>query len=123
MKRFLIAMLALAASAFGADVTGTWTGPATVKEGNETRNDTALLVLKQEGSAITGTIGPAGQQGHAISKGTVEGDNIRLECVVEGENKLVLRLKRDGDKMTGELKAEGPSAPPISGTLTVERKK
>lgn len=113
----------LAASVFGADITGTWTGPATMKNGDETRNDTANLVLKQDGGTVTGRIGPAGGEGHAITKGTVEGENVYIEAVVEGENKLVLRLKLAGEKMTGDLKAEGPSAPPITGTLTVSKQK
>lgn len=123
MRKLLGALLLLAASVYGADITGTWIGPVKMKNGDETRNDTAHLVLKQEGGAITGTVGPAEGEGHAITKGTVEGENVYIEAAIQGENKVILRLKLAGDKMTGELKAEGPSAPPITGSLTVDRKK
>ena len=75
------------------------------KEG-ETKDDSAYLVLKQTGNVITGTIGPNQEKRLDITKGTADGDNVVIEAVVEGENKLVLRLKLEGDKLTGDLKAE-----------------
>jgi hypothetical protein len=123
LRKLLIALVTLAASAFAADVTGTWTGPVAMSNGTETRDDTALLILKQEGGAITGTIGPSEERRINITKGTAEGNTIYIEATMQGENKLVLRLKLDGEKLTGDLKAEGPEAPPISGKMTLEKKK
>ena len=122
MKKLLIAVLALAAIA-SADVTGTWTGPCTMKNGDETRDDTAYLVLKQDGDKITGTIGPNEERRYDISKGTADGDNIYIEAPVQGENSIVLKLKLEAGKLVGELSTKGPEAPPISGRMTLEKKK
>ena len=122
MKKLLIAILALAAIA-SADVTGTWTGPMTMKNGDETRDDTAYLVLKQDGGKITGTIGPNEERRYDISKGTAEGDTIYIEAIVQGESAIVLKLKLEGEKLVGELSTRGPEAPPISGRMTLEKKK
>jgi hypothetical protein len=106
-----------------ADVTGTWTGSMAMTKGDETKDDSAYLVLKQTGTEITGTIGPNADKRLQITKGTADGDNVYIEAVVEGDNKLVLRLKVDGDKLIGDLKAEGPTAPPISGKMTLSKEK
>ena len=122
MGRLLIGLVALAVSGFAADITGTWTGPVAMVHGDNKRDDTAHFVLKQDGGKITGTVGPANQEGHTITKGTVEGNDVYIEAAVDGENKIVLRLKLEGDKLTGSLKAEGPSAPPVTGTMTLTKK-
>lgn len=123
MRRLLIALLTLAASVYAADVTGTWTGPLSMTMGGETRDDTALLVLKQDGAAVTGSIGPNEGRRYDITKGTADGSSFLIEAVVDGDNKIILRLKLEGEKLTGELKAEGPSAPPLTGKMTLEKKK
>jgi hypothetical protein len=120
--KLITALLALAAIA-AADVTGTWTGPMTMSNGTETRDDTAYLVLKQDGGTITGSIGPNEERRYNITKGTATGNDIYIEAAVQGENKMVLRLKLDGEKLSGDLKAEGPEAPPITGKMTLEKKK
>lgn len=104
-----------------ADVTGTWSGPVEMRKGDETKDDSAYLVLKQTGNVITGTIGPNVEKRLEITKGTADGNDVVIEANVEGENKLVLHLKLEGGKLTGDLKAEGPSAPPISGKMTLSK--
>jgi hypothetical protein len=111
------------ATVWCADVTGTWSGPMEMKKGDETKADSAYLVLKQTGNEITGTVGPNEEKRLQITKGNVDGDNIYLEAIVEGENKMVLRLKLDGEKLAGELKAEGPTAPSLSGKMTLSKVK
>jgi hypothetical protein len=116
-------MLALAGAMFAADITGTWTGPVAMKHGDETRDDSAHLVLKQDGAKVTGTVGPNEERQYEISKGSIDGNNVHLEAFVEGDNKFVLDLKLEGEKLTGDLKAEGPSAPPLTGKMTLQKKK
>ena len=91
--------------------------------GDETKDDSAYLVLKQTGAAITGTIGPNAERRFEITKGTADGNSVYIEAIVEGDNKLVLRLKVEGDKLVGDLKAEGPTAPPISGKMSLTKEK
>jgi hypothetical protein len=122
MRKLIIGLLALAASVYAADVTGTWAGPLTMSNGGETREDTALLVLKQEGGAVTGSIGPNEERRYNITKGTSDGTNVYIEAVIQGEDKMVLTLKLEGEKLAGDLKAEGPTAPPITGKMTLTKK-
>jgi hypothetical protein len=123
LTRILIGLLAFVAIVHAADVTGTWSGTMAMTKGDETKDDSAYLVLKQTGAEITGTIGPNADKRLEITKGTADGNSVYIEAVVEGDNKLVLRLKVDGDKLIGDLKAEGPTAPPISGKMTLSKEK
>ena len=66
----LLGVLALVAVA-ETNVTGRWTGPFKIA-GPEPETGTAVLVLKQTGSDITGTVGPADGDQHTITKGKIE---------------------------------------------------
>ena len=92
-------------------------------QGDETKDDSAYLILKQTGTEITGTIGPNADKRLTITKGSADGNNVYIEAIVEGDNKLVLRLKVEGDKLVGDLKAEGPTAPPVSGKMSLMKEK
>ena len=123
MRRLLVALLTLVAAMPAADFSGTWSGSMAMTKGDETKDDSAYLILKQTGSEITGTIGPNADKRLTITKGSADGNSVYIEAIVEGDNKLVLRLKLDGDKLVGDLKAEGPTAPPISGKMSLTKEK
>jgi hypothetical protein len=123
LGKLLVGLVAFAALIHAADVTGTWSGSMAMTKGDEAKDDTAYLVLKQTGTEISGTIGPNAEKRLTITKGSAEGNNVYIEATVEGDNKLVLRLKVDGDKLVGDLKAEGPTAPPISGKMSLTKAK
>jgi len=123
LGKLLVGLVAFVALIHAADVTGTWSGSMAMTKGDETKDDTAYLVLKQTGAEISGTIGPNAEKRLTITKGSAEGNNVYIEATVEGDNKLVLRLKVDGDKLVGDLKAEGPTAPPISGKMNLTKEK
>ena len=123
MGRLLVALLTLVAAMHAADVTGTWSGSMAMTKGDETKDDSAYLILKQTGTEITGTIGPNADKRLTITKGSADGNSVYIEAIVEGDNKLVLRLKVEGDKLVGDLKAEGPTAPPISGKMSLTKEK
>jgi len=123
LGKLLVGLVAFVALIHAADVTGTWSGSMAMTKGDETKDDTAYLVLKQTGAEISGTIGPNAEKRLTITQGSAEGNNVYIEATVEGDNKLVLRLKVDGDKLVGDLKAEGPTAPPISGKMNLTKEK
>ena len=50
----------------------------------EVKESTAVLMLKQTGTDITGTVGPSEDAQFAIQKGKIEGDKITLEADHEG---------------------------------------
>jgi hypothetical protein len=103
-KLLMLAALWVAAAA-GADVTGKWSG--TFKpEGPDAEGGSALLILKQTGSEITGSVGPHENEQHAISKGKIEGDKITLEST-DGGMTIKLELVLTGDRIAGEATANG----------------
>ena len=101
MKHFLL----LACTAFGllaGDATGKWSGtlaPADRDAGP------ALLILKQEGSTVTGTVGPNEGEQHAIANGRIEDGSLKFE-VPQGEMVMKFELKMEGDEIKGDVSRE-----------------
>src|SRR5688500_17782022 len=94
---------------WAADVTGSWSGPIEISRDGETRTSAALLILKQEGTKITGSIGPNADERTDIAKGSIEGADVALEAVVpDRQLRVTILLKLDGEKLTGDFKVEGP---------------
>jgi hypothetical protein len=112
-------MLGLSAAA--ADVTGKWTGSFKVTSGDG-QDETALLVLKQTGMVITGTVGPNEDEQHTITKGSIDGDKITLE-VVEAETRVRLDLVLTGERIVGDVAVNGEEGRGIKGKIDVKRAK
>jgi hypothetical protein len=104
------------------DVTGKWSGTFNpIGPNGENKESTALLVLKQSGTDITGTAGPNEDEQFPIQKGKIEGDKITLEVDHDGHT-LKLDLKLASDRMTGEahMSKEGES---MTAKIDVSRAK
>jgi hypothetical protein len=98
----MLGALALVAAA-DSNITGKWTGSFNMSgpEG-QTKETTALLVLKQTGTDITGTVGPDEGEQHTITSGKIDRDKITL--VAEGEGRTVkFDLVLAGDRITGDV--------------------
>jgi hypothetical protein len=96
-------MIALAAMALSAaDVTGSWSGTLT-PDGRDA--GPALLILKQEGTEVTGTVGPNENERHPISKGKVEKDTVAFEVETPG-GVMKFALKQKGDELAGAVTRE-----------------
>jgi hypothetical protein len=96
-------LAALAGAAFAdVDVTGKWSGSFTMTGPNgETNEGTALLILKQSGAEISGTVGPSEDEQFTIQKGKIEGDRISLEAD-HGGHTMKIDLVLAADRITGE---------------------
>jgi len=100
------AALALAVvAAPAADVTGRWEGKLSAQRPDgTTTEDTALLILQQKGSTISGTIGGSDTDQHPITKGAIDGSKVSLVARnTRNEREYLLELTLDGDQMTGTL--------------------
>ena len=124
--RTLLCILIVAALACAAttdvNVTGKWSGTFRMTGPNgEVKDSTALLMLKQSGTDISGTLGPNEDEQFVIQKGKIEGDKITLEADHDG-HPLKIDLVLAGDRITGEahMSAEGQT---LSGKLDVSRAK
>lgn len=97
-------LLTLAAGQ-AVDVKGKWDGTITAQRPDGTRNeDTALLILDQKSTTVTGTVGGSETDQHPISSGTIEGNKITLLARnAENGREYKLELTVDGDEMKGTL--------------------
>ena len=108
MRTLLCLLIAVTlAVAADVDVTGKWAGSLNITNSDGgTKEATALLILKQTGSEITGTVGPREDDQTAIQKGKIEGNKITLEAEHNGHT-LKLELLVAGDRMTGDASLSG----------------
>jgi hypothetical protein len=106
-------LLSALTTAAPADVTGKWEGGLTATRPDGTKHDdTVLLILKQQDSTISGTIGGGENDQHPITTGTIDGDKVVL-VARHAENgreyRLELTLKNEelnGTVTAGEMRAE-----------------
>lgn len=121
MKKILCAIALLCASvAFGADVTGTWTGTFEMSRPDGTTNpSSAVLVLKQAGQTVTGSAGPSESEMHDIAKGKLDGNKLTFE-IEAGEGHLVkFELTVDGDSIKGKAASDDQQ---LTAKLDVKKK-
>jgi len=104
----LLVLVAVAGSAAAdVDVTGKWSGSFNVSgPDGQTKESTAVLLLKQNGTEITGSVGPNEGEQHEITRGKIEGDKITLESA-DGGVVIKFDLMLDGGRITGDVNAAG----------------
>jgi len=84
------------------DLTGKWFGTFHVlPQGGGPREDRAVVILKQQGEVVTGTLGPSESNQMPLKKGKITGNFLKIE--MEG-NRIVFTLNLDGDKLMGEIR-------------------
>jgi hypothetical protein len=124
--RTLLCFLLLAAFAGVAvadvNVTGKWTGNfKTIGTDADGQDSTAVFLLKQNGSEVTGSVGPNEGDQHQITKGKIDGDKITLECA-DGNVVIKLDLVLAEDRITGDVNAAGEGRT-LKGKIDVKREK
>ncbi len=103
---FAVAALSLSLVAgSAADVTGKWDGKISgVREDGSKSEDTALLILTQKDTTITGTIGGSETDQHPITSGTIEGSKITIQAKhTTNDREYRLELTIEGDEIKGTL--------------------
>jgi hypothetical protein len=124
MKTILgILLLCVAALAVPeADVTGTWSGSFNMTgPDGQTRNSSALLILKRSGAAISGTVGPHENERLEITRGTIEGDKIKLAVEQDGRT-LKFDLVLAAGRITGSVEM-GREGRTLTAKIDVTRAK
>jgi hypothetical protein len=123
MKVLICALLAIALTATAADtnVTGKWSGSFVMSGPDGSKEGTAFLNLKQEGVAITGSVGPEEGEQYPIKTGKIDGDKISLDVDHNGRTmKFTLVLADDHIKGDASISGEGPA---MTAKLDVARAK
>ena len=111
----LLCLLVLTAIAIAAtvdvNVTGKWSGSFTITGSDgSSKESTALLILKQNGTEITGSVGPNENEQHPIQKGKIDGDKIALEAQDVNNNRVIkFDLLMVAERIKGEatMSADG----------------
>jgi hypothetical protein len=106
----LVCVLALSALCVSAaDLSGKWSGTFEMMRDGEKRSAGALMILKQEGGKISGSVGPSAEQQFPIKIGTIEESRVHLEVVPDqGPAVVKFELTLDGDDhLSGDLSGEG----------------
>ena len=106
MKSIVLSLLLLLGAAWAAsasDLSGKWTGTIDVKENGESKTVPVLLILKQDGTKLTGSGGGSEEDQHPITKGSVDGDKVKIEAQAEDDT-FYLELTVDGDQMSGDVR-------------------
>jgi hypothetical protein len=114
--------IALAAPA-DINVTGNWSGTVNIaRPDGSTSDNTVVLILKQSGTEISGTVGTRQDDQRPIQKGKIDGDKIALE-VQDSENNRVITfaLVLAGDRIKGDVNITG-NGETRKATLDVVRK-
>ena len=100
-------LFVLSTPLLAADVTGRWTGTFTVMgRDGEGEPGPALLLLKQEGTALTGTAGPNEGDQSSIQQGKVEGGVITFTIERHEGQVMKFTLKHVGDEISGDVRGE-----------------
>ncbi|HXK07780.1 MAG TPA: hypothetical protein VMS37_35630 [Verrucomicrobiae bacterium] len=117
-------MAGMAAAAFAADVTGTWTGQMNGPDGGMT----IAFHFKQDGSRLTGSVDGPGGEPMQITDGKVDGDKISFAVVFDGGGggmKILHEGTVKGDEITLNIKMDGGPGGPGGGPgpMTLKRSK
>jgi hypothetical protein len=81
---FTLVFGSVIAAAQATDLSGKWIGSLTISMNGQQRNDTAFMVLTQQGTVLTGTVGPREDRQRPIANGKVEGTKVTFETDDEG---------------------------------------
>ena len=102
---FAIAGLLLAmVSAAPADLTGKWEGKVSgQREDGTALEDPVLLILTQNDTKITGSVGGHETDQHPITTGTMEGKKVSLVAKHENGREYRLELTLEDDQLTGTV--------------------
>jgi hypothetical protein len=123
VTRLLSILAVFALSVGAADLSGKWSG--TLEGTGE--SGSAFLILKQEGTTITGSGGPNESEQHPLRNGKVEGNQLTFEVPVGegGEKVMRFKLAANGDQIEGEVtaRAKDEGGETRKGRLPVKRVK
>jgi hypothetical protein len=116
----------MCAFAWGADITGTWTGTIAVDDaGSGTTITTQIHVdLQQQGTGVSGKIGRVEDaEAVPIKNAKMEGDTLSFEAASdETSGPMKFSLKIAGDRMEGTMKGSIDSGN-INGKVKLTREK
>jgi hypothetical protein len=121
MKTIVLSMLAFCLSLSAADFSGKWVGTySVVTSDGDTQTGKVTLVLTQNGSDLTGTVGTDTGEQNQIANGHAEGDEITFESHTDGPT-MKVKLRLENDHLKGVAKG-GDGGDAIEAKVDLTRK-
>jgi len=117
--RIAIVVALFAMTLAAADMSGKWAGTLS---GDQNNSDSALLILQQDGTKLTGTAGSDENDRHPIQNGTVQEDSVKFEVQLQ-DRVLVADLTVKGDEMSGKVEMKRNGQTVRTGRLSLKRAK
>jgi hypothetical protein len=102
MRTFFLAVVFAALPLAASDVSGKWSGKF-VDTQDESKSEPVFMILKQEGSQLSGSGGPTEDEQHPMQNGKVEGDKLTFE-IPTGKGTIYFDLKATDNEIKGEMK-------------------
>jgi hypothetical protein len=123
MKRLALSVFLTTVMLSGAEVTGRWSGTfAFTTDDGQKGEAPVLLILKQEGTKVTGTGGRDEADRHEVTVGKIEGDKMTLE-VEAGNAPVRLEVTVTGDELTGDVSRTRGDGSKQTAKVTAKRAK
>lgn len=96
------------AQAPAASITGTWDGTLVGQnEDGSPNTDTALLLLVQKDTAVTGTVGGNLDDQFPVTSGTIDGNKITFVAKKDDGREFHVEMTLENDELKGTI-ASGP---------------
>jgi hypothetical protein len=118
--KLMLAFVCTALCLIAADVSGRWTGLLTESTADGPSPGPALLILKQEGTQLSGTAGPGPVSQLPIQNGKVENGTITFQLVRSNGIMMKFFLKQEGNEIKGDVVGKDGDKT-RTGTLSVKR--
>ncbi len=113
-----IAIVFSATAVLAAEASGTWRGTLSDDRGG---GDTALVILKQDGTMLTGTAGSSEADRHPIQNGKIQGDTVTFEVQGPPGAGLFFELKLNGDELAGKVEQRRDGQVLRTGRIALKR--
>src|SRR5262245_6771094 len=102
MRTLFLSVAFASLSLAAIDVSGKWSGKF-VDTQDEAKSEPVFMILKQEGSQLSGSGGPTEDEQHPMENGKVEGDKLTFE-IPTGKGTIYFNLKATDNEIKGEMK-------------------
>jgi len=118
---FLLGAMLSAVALDTPNVTGKWSGTLQMDGQNDAKP--AYSIFYQDGSKLSGSVGPNEGEQDSFQGGKVEGDNLTFDVPQgpSGQGSLHVEMQVRGDQMTGRATWTGPPQHTGSGKISLKR--
>jgi hypothetical protein len=127
MKTLICLLLLTGLTLSAGELTGKWSGKFDITTaGGENKPDSAYMVLKVDGTKVTGTAGPNEDQQWTVKNGKLEAGKLTFDVVMEGDSgddkgSLVFDLVFDGDTIRGSATGTGHDGDKMTAKVDLKR--